>query len=633
MESTIQLIADGVNIDLLSGQNIAVTFRSKFFQSEQGSRTWQIKCARTPTNVMFFDQKINNRTFVVSNVILFFGGIELIRGSLRILGYDDTSYNVILISAASTALIDDQRKIVDIFRDEINRRGGFGAADLSDFHSGSQLGGMADGRWLFSDYWDYSLPTMASEIKRIKNADNSGAVWPSDEFLNSNANLNKYRFCATDTIQLGGWSGEIINSNVNRLPAHVYGGFGRFRNKFRNNLEQDLHFIEFDKLDIYGDTAAFKIRDDNQNCSFFAIGEINGNKLAGHVISDFENNGSRVKLAGLEDFINCRPYIAFLQDAIQANFDIYRVDKLLLLIKIDSGGGNWYNYNDYHNLFRNLNFVDTPHNCVSFVNFNVQELPIEQTRKSKHNITNISNFLFNFDYWTPSVTTYYPNLAFGDIRVCDVANFCLHVLNCDLDKENSADAALTEVTTFDAQNLICEFQTENDNLEIQNKSSVVGVTGADGLIFKRGGGEVANLKTPFKGGGTFPNTWLFGGVRVLLIGTTAEAANAEIYKGSGVYIFSGQWYDNLNFGDVFQFSAGAFIGKKIGSNQNSNQSSNKKTVISKSVKYTASGRGTGDFLLNLKKDGQISILGYGILGFIDEVQWDTSGAVKIVFWG
>ena len=290
MESTIQLIADGVNIDLLSGQNIAVTFRSKFFQSEQGSRTWQIKCARTPTNVVFFDQKINSRTFVVSNVILFFGGIELIRGSLRILGYDDTAYNVILISAASTSLIDDQRKIVDIFRDEINRRGGFGAADLSDFHSGSQLGGMADGRWLFSDYWDYSLPTMASEIKRIKNADNSGAVWPSDEFLNSNANLNKYRFCATDTIQLGGWSGEIINSNVNRLPAHVYGGFGRFRNKFRNNLEQDLHFIEFDKLDIYGDTAAFKIRDDNQNCSFFAIGEINGNKLAGHVISDFENN-------------------------------------------------------------------------------------------------------------------------------------------------------------------------------------------------------------------------------------------------------------------------------------------------------------------------------------------------------
>lgn len=633
MDTTIQLIADGVNIDLLSGQNIAVTFRSKFFQSEQGSRTWQIKCARTPANVVFFDQKINSRTFVVSNVILFFGGIELIRGSLRILGYDDTAYNVILISAASTALIDDQRKIVDIFRDEINRRGGFGAADLSDFHSGSQLGGMADGRWLIGDYWDYSLPTMASEIKRIKNADNSGAVWPSDEFLNSNANLNKYRFCATDTIQLGGWSGEIIKSNVNRLPAHVYGGFGRFRNKFRNNLEQDLNFIEFDKLDIYGDTAAFKIRDNNPNCTFIAVVEINGGKYAGHIVTDYSADHYQVKLAGLEDFINYRPLVAFLPTPANFDFFIYRADKLCAIIKVDSGGGGWYNYNDYHNLFRNLNFVDTPHDSISFVNFNVQELPIEQTRKSKHNITNISNFLFNFDYWSPVVTSYYPNLAFGDIRVCDVANFCLHVLNCDLDTETSASVALTEVTQFDAQNLICEFQTENDNLEIQNKSSAVGVTGADGFIFKRGGGEGANLKTPFKGGGTFPNTWLWGGQRVILVGTTAEAANAEIYKGSGVYIFSGQWYDSLGFGDVFLFSAGAFVGKKIGSNQNTNQSSNKKTVISKSVKYTASGRGTGDFLLNLKKDGQISILGRGILGFIDEVQWDTSGAVKVVFWG
>lgn len=629
MDTTIQLIADGVNIDLLSGQNITVTFRSKFFQSEQGSRTWQIKCARTPANVVFFDQKINSRTFVVSNVILFYGGIELIRGSLRILGFDDTAYNVILISAASTALIDDQRKIVDIFRDEINRRGGFGAADLSDFHSGSQLGGKADGRWYICDYWDYSLPTMASEIKRIKNADKSGAVWPSDGFLNSNANLNKYRFCATDTIQLGGWSGEIIKSNVNRLPAHVYGGFGRFRNKFRNNLEQDLNFIEFDKFDIYGDTAAFKIRDANQNCSFIAIGEINGNKYAGHIVTDFQQDKYKIKLAGLDDFINCKPYIAWLADPLAMDFWVYRVEKLCMIIKIDRGGGAWFDKNKYHDLFRNLNFVDTPHDSVSFVNFNVQELPIEQTRKSKHNITNFSNFLFNFDYWSPAVTSYYPNIAFGDIRVCDVANFCLHVLDCDLDKENSASAALTEVTTFDAQNLICEFQTENDNIEIQNKSSAVGVTGADGFVFKRGGSEGTNLKTPFKGGGVFYNSWRIDNFNFAAVGTTADAANAEIYKGSGVYIFSGQWYDSVNFGHVFLFSAAAYIGPKIGSNQNSN----KKTVISKSVKYTASGRGTGDFLLNLKKDGQISILGRGILGFIDEVQWDTSGGVKVVFWG
>ena len=167
----LQLFAQGQQIDLLNDNSVSVVMRSKMFQGSQGSRTWTLRCGRTANNVEIFEGMKSARQYALPAEV-YYGGQPLVRGEIRLMGWDDAAYSVVVVASASTAHIDDQRKVVDVLRAYVEAHGGWGQWTPPSGHIGTHLEGGQQGRWAVADWWDCSARSMAQVLAMLSDVDN-----------------------------------------------------------------------------------------------------------------------------------------------------------------------------------------------------------------------------------------------------------------------------------------------------------------------------------------------------------------------------------------------------------------------------------------------------------------------------
>lgn len=640
----LQVLIDGQNIDIDNTANVAIIKRSKFFGS-LNTRTWTIKAGRTTANIGVLGQMIEQKKYT-ARAAIYYGGLKLVGGTVQILGYDNISFSLSITSDGSSTLLDDNRTVLEFIRQLYERRGGFGVADLSDQWQGTFERGNMGGRWYIADWFAGSIPQFDKIIEYLRNADESPERWPSDEWVQQQRILSQYGLYGTKPIQIGGWSGICnVADGRNKLPydfvqcvADVYvGGYAP------SYLHGEFKYLDTRGMAQYPENTGFKFKSKGSNVGIWAQGKTeSGSYIQGFVCTESPvavANGATLISSG--DWVSVRPCVVYGDAISMATSNMCAILQLaelqsVALVSMPFAAG-YHSAREIAEIQALGGFVDLVASDIAEVSYTVQERPIEDVRGNDiagaPAITNgVASWPENYRpsfYFSPKArpaVAYEPLASFGGLKISDIAQVCLHVLGLNLDSMGSSASMLRESAVFCAESYKADIMAKADTSG-QNSSSRQGVVGADGFCFIRGGAEVEPLVLNVNGGGFFGAAWSVSSqnpTATMLWGTNAEAAGAEVQKDSGVYLLGANTFPSAYAWQPPIFMRPINGGDPIGTIVPS---------IHKAVKYTAKGRGTVADLLQLHPNGTVRLEGTNIEGTVEQIQWSSSGAMEVVFWG
>lgn len=644
----IQVLIANNNIDLANGTAISLVFRSKMFGAAQGARTWTLRCGRTATNELVFGEMQRVRRYEAPAVVLF-GGIPMVRGRMRLTGWDNAGYSVVVVADASTSLADDKRTVLQLFREWCDQRGGYGAADTSTMWRGTfERGDMSD-RWMVSDWFFGSVPQLGPLIKMLRTIDTAPERWPSDEWLDAQPYMAKVGLYGAEPVQVGGWTG-LINCPVDRnkltydvvqCEADVYeGGYAP------SYILGRVKYLDLRGMSDYPAGTGLRIREFGQNTVYWAQGRgADGSYAQGYVCSaDGAPAAQGATLLPTGSWLACKPYIA-VSHTEATHTAIIQLEELLSVSVVGIGTAVGYlttaqliDIQRRQHVLHNLTPAD-----VQEVSYTVQERAIDDIRAN--DMAGAPSIVNGQAYWPekqrPSLyysptarpaMVYEPLSSYGALTVSDIAQLCLHVLNLDIDTQGSTGAMLSQTALLEATGYTAEVVAATDIEGQQQGSAKQGVVAANGVELIRGGTAVEPLKLanisavqffsakyPRKQLPTDPDFPTWG---TTLAASTAEKSNTE----------KGAW---LMMADTFPYpyawSPPLFLGRRIGATAPA--SPTQPAAISRGIKYTARGRVNAAQLMALKPDGRIQLQGYGIGGVVEQITWSSSGEVEVVFWG
>lgn len=644
----LQVLIDGRNIDIDDSNSVAIVKRSKFFGS-LNTRTWTIKAGRTSKNIDVLGKMIDEKRYT-ARAAIYYGGLLLVGGTVQILGFDNLSFSLCITSDGSSTLLDDNRTILEFVRQLYERRGGFGIADLSDQWQGTFERGNMSGRWYIADWFAGSIPQFDFILRTLRNADESPERWPTDEWIAQQRILSQYGLYGTKPMQIGGWSGECnIAEGRNKLPfdfvqcvADVYvSGYAPAY------LRGEYKYLDTRGMAQYPENTGFKFKNKGSNVGVWAQGRTeSGGYVQGYVCSESPvavANGATLISSG--DWVAVRPCVV-LGDVISMTTSsvciITQITDLqsVALVSMPFAAG-YHSAREIAEIQATGGFLDLVASDLAEVSYTVQERPIEDVRGNDiagaPAIENgeagwRSDYRPSF-YFSPKArpaVAYEPLASFGELKISDIAQVCLHVFGLDLDSMGNSGSMIGETAVFCADSYKADIMAKA-NTTGQNTSSKQGVVGADDFIFVRGGGEVEPLRLNIKGGGHFGAQWAVSAQNPFATpcwGTNADAATAEVQKDSGVYLLGAN-----TFPAPYAWQPPIFLGKKIGSNAPTTPTNTVAPSIYKAVKYTAKGRGSVADLLRLKPNGSVRLEGTSIMGTVEEIRWSSSGQMEVVFWG
>lgn len=626
----LQLFARGQQIDLLNDISVSVVMRSKMFQGSQGSRTWTLRCGRTSNNVEIFEGMKSARQYTLPAEV-YYVGQPLVRGEMRLMGWDDAAYSVVVVASASTAHIDDQRKVVDVLRAYVEAHGGWGQWTPPSGHIGTHLEGDQQGRWAVADWWDCSARSMAQVLAMLSDVDND-SLWPS-AWAAEQPKMQQYLLYPTDSMQFGGWTGEVAGG-YNRMPYDVVQGNGTLKNRWTGAGGDGMGFIEFRGVSEYGDTGCYWMADRAEYMA--GIFRYGSNTFMAYVVADAASTDATpewVTLAKFGDPLNVRPYVVAIHSAgAFGDYEMVRVDEMLALFGWQSGVGTIHltNAAECSAVCRGTPTSVYTSEVVK-IGHTVQEQPIAMRRGSPNGLPTEATMLGDLYYSTaktyPAVE--YPILgAFAEVTCGDLARFCLWVLGLDIDAQGTSEQYLAQNTMIEVTSLVATIETRSDG-DTQQTSAKPQVLGANGFTFTRGGNSAVSV--PFSGLSLVAPLGWVSSVPIAGYATTAEAPNAEEYKGAGVFVFF-RLYDASGYYWPQPPTAPYAFARRIGQGAPS-PATPAPTLPARAVKYVARGRCSAVEAVAMAGRGSITIQGRGVSGAVEQVTWSSSGDVEVVFWG
>lgn len=648
----LQLLIQGRNIDLLNDNSVSVVMRSKMFQGSQGSRTWTLRCGRTANNEAVFRAMLANRDYVAEAAV-YYGGVMLVRGDARLMGWDDAAYSVVVVASASTAHIDDQRKVVDVLRAYVEAHGGWGQwTPPSSKHIGSNIEGKQGGRWVLADWWDYSQRSMADMVEMLGDVDTQS--WPT-QWAALQDKMQKYKIAPTDTMQFGGWTGSVAGG-YNRMPYDVVQGKGTLKNKATGSGGDGYSFLEFRDIKAYYEQNQFAhltLKERSGSEGMACLMRYQGTIYFGWIVYQWDsvNPTGTTTLAKFGDALSCKPYVAVGYDLTSPAraMGVVQCDELLAVFGWSNSGRLQVGSNHLANLVALAQGYPTQVyiSDIDSVSYTVRECAIEQRRGTPNGLQRDTDGFASLGYLYYTTANVYPDTqypilgAFGNTTIGDFTRFALYVLGLDIDAQGTTAQYLAQNTMIEATSLTASIEARSDG-DTQQSSAKPPVKGANGFTFTQGGQGTA-LQHPYKGLQDYGAAkWLpltQGGVPIEgqyanAYMTSQEAADAQQYKGRGVWVWHELYTTDIGFGEVYfptpPSPALALIGRPI------NQPAPTTTAVtmpSRGVKYVARGRCNAVEAVAMAGRGSITIQGRGISGAVEQVTWSSSGEVEVVFWG
>lgn len=646
----LQLFAQGQQIDLLNDNSVSVVIRFKMFQGSQGSRTWTLRCGRTASNVKIFEGMKLARQYTLPAEV-YYGGQPLVRGEMRLMGWDDAAYSVVVVASASTAHIDDQRKVVDVLRAYVEAHGGWGQwTPPSGKHIGSNVEGKQGGRWVLADWWDYSQRSMADLVEMLGDVD--AQSWPT-AWAAAQDKMHKYRIAPTDTMQFGGWTGAVAGG-YNRMPYDVVQGKGTLKNRATGAGGDGYYFLEFRNLNAYYDDDQFAhltLKERSGSEGMACLMRYNGTIYFGWIVYQWDsiNPTASTTLAKFGDALSCKPYVAVGYDLTSPGREawIVQCDELLAVFGWSNSGRLQVGSNHLANLVALAQGYPTQVfiSDIESVSYTVRECAIEQRRGSPNGLQRDTEGFASLGYLYYTTANVYPDTqypilgAFGDTTIGDFTRFALYVLGLDIDAQGTSAQYLAQNTMIEATSLVASIEARSDG-NTQQSSAKPPVKGANGFTFTQGGQGTA-LQHPYKGLQDYGAAkWLpltQGGVPIEgqyagAYQTTQEAADAQQYKGSGIWV----WYElytlDLGYGDMY-FPSPPNAPIAFRPIQPTPAPTTAVTLPSRGIKYVARGRCSAVEAVAMAGRGSITIQGRGVSGAVEQVTWSSSGDVEVVFWG
>lgn len=647
----LQLLINGRNIDLLNDNSVSLVLRSKMYQGSQGSRTWTLRCARTAHNAGIIGVMLNARQYVAPAAV-YYGGIMLINGEARLMGWDDAAYSVVVVASASTAHIDDQRKVVDVLRAYVEAHGGWGQwTPPSGKHIGSNVEGKQGGRWVLADWWDYSQRSMAYLVEMLGDVD--AQPWPT-AWAAEQSKMQQYRIAPTDTMQFGGWTGAVAGG-YNRMPYDVVQGKGTLKNGVYGGGGDGYYFIEFRDIKAYYEQDQFAhltLKERSGSEGMACLMRYQGTIYFGWIVYQWDsiNPTGTTTLAKFGDALSCRPYVAVgydLTSPVRAMV-VVQCDELLAVFGWSNSGRLQVGSNHLANLVALAQGYPTQVyvSDIESVSYTVRECAIEQRRGSPNGLQRDTEGYASLGYLYYTTANVYPDTqypilgAFGNTTIGDFTRFALYVLGLDIDAQGTSEQYLSNMAQMQANSLTATFEARSDG-DTQQSSAKPPVKGANGFTFTQGGQGTA-LQHPYKGlqdyGAAKWSPLTQGGVPIEgqyagAYQTTQEAADAQQYKGSGVWVWYEQYKTDLGYGEMmFPSPPTPPIAFRPIRPQPTPAPTTAVTLPSRGVKYVARGRCSASEAIAMGKCGSVRLVGRAESGAVEQVTWSSSGDVEVVFW-
>ena len=418
------------------------------------------------------------------------------------------------------------------------------------------------------------------------------------------------------------------------MPYDVVQGSGTLKNRWTGAGGDGMGFIEFRGVSEYGDTGCYWMADRAEYMA--GIFRYGSNTFMAYVVADAASTDATpewVTLAKFGDPLNVRPYVVAIHSVgAFGDYEMVRVDEMLALFGWQSGVGTIHltNAAECSAVCRGTPTSVYTSEVVK-IGHTVQEQPIAMRRGSPNGLPTEATMLGDLYYSTaktyPAVE--YPILgAFAEVTCGDLARFCLWVLGLDIDAQGTSEQYLAQNTMIEVTSLVATIETRSDG-DTQQTSAKPQVLGANGFTFTRGGNSAVSV--PFSGLSLVAPLGWVSSVPIAGYATTAEAPNAEEYKGAGVFVFF-RLYDASGYYWPQPPTAPYAFSRRIGQGAPS-PATPAPTLPARAVKYVARGRCSAVEAVAMAGRGSITIQGRGVSGAVEQVTWSSSGDVEVVFWG